>query len=406
MFFTRNKIKKHEVIFISYSVKKVEPWCNILSQFKRIRHIPTSEKLADIVFSKLRKIKVEAPSGSKKRRSDQSFHKTLYFRQFRYLFPELEERLEKIAESFPIIDDLHPFHIELIEVLFGTDKIRTALSRINNTRKALKSIERDVNKRLGTSETAAESKKARSEALGRVGSTISKLKKPLDTLIDAKIQLSRVPDFNLTQHTIAFAGGPNAGKSSFVKLVSTGRPEINSYPFTTKELVIGHRKRNQFESVQLMDTPGLLDRPLAERNAIEMRSILALKYLTDIIVFLYDPSVQSPLSLEQQLNLLEEIRVQFEDIPIICYINKQDTLTKKELAEVRSLVGNHEAISTLEENSAELERIIIEIIDSLPPKKLIFDKKKEKKIIEEPYKKRVKEDKVEWIFFDEEDSED
>ncbi len=377
-----------------------------MSQFKRIRHIPTSEKLADIVFSKLRKIKVEAPSGSKKRRSDQSFHKTLYFRQFRYLFPELEERLEKIAESFPIIEELHPFHIELIDVLFGIDKIRTALSRINNTRKSLKSISRDVNKRLGMSEFPSESKKARSEALGRVGSTISKLKKPLDTLIDAKIQLSRVPDFNLKQHTIAFAGGPNAGKSSFVKLVSTGAPEINSYPFTTKELVIGHRKRNKFESVQLMDTPGLLDRPLGERNVIEMRSILALKHLADLIVFLYDPSVQSPLSLKQQLSLLSEIETQFEDIPIICYINKQDTLTKAELVEVRSLVGDHKAISTREEDSADLEIIITEIIDSLPPKKLIFDKNKDKKIIEEPGKKRVKKDKIEWIFFDEDDSED
>ncbi len=349
---------------------------------------------------------MEAPSGSKKRRSDQSFHKTLYFRQFRYLFPELEDRLKLIADSFPIIEELHPFHIELIDVLFGVGKIRTALSRINNTRKALKSISRDVNKRLGTSETPAESKKARAEAFGRVGSTISKLKKPLDILIDAKIQLSRVPDFNLTQHTIAFAGGPNAGKSSFVKLVSTGTPEINAYPFTTKELVIGHRKRNQFESVQLMDTPGLLDRPLVERNAIEMRSILALKYLADLIVFLYDPSIQSPLSLEQQLSLLTEIKTQFEDIPIICFINKQDTLTEKELAEVRSLVGDYEAISTLEENSKELERIVTEIIDSLPPKKLIFDKKKEEKIIEKPGKRRVKEDKIEWIFFDEDDSED
>lgn len=377
-----------------------------MSQFKRIRHIPTSEKLADIVFSKLRKIKVEAPAGAKKRRSDESFHKTLYFRQFRYLFPELEERLENIAQGFPRIEDLHPFHIELIDVLFGVERIRNALSRINNTRKALKSISRDVNKRLGTSETTAEAKKARSEAFGRVGSTIKKLKKPLDTLIDAKIQLSRVPDFNLTQHTIAFAGGPNAGKSSFVKLVSTGRPEINSYPFTTKELVIGHRKRNQFETVQLMDTPGLLDRPLVERNVIEMRSILALKHLADLIVFLYDPSVQSPLSLEQQLNLVAEIKVQFEGIPLICYINKQDTLTKEELAEVRSIVGDHEAISTLEENSEELERIITEIIDSLPPKKLIFDKNKDKKIIEDPDKRRVKEDKIEWIFFDEDDSED
>ncbi|MCK5299108.1 MAG: hypothetical protein KAJ76_09390, partial [Candidatus Heimdallarchaeota archaeon] len=197
-----------------------------MSQFKRIPHIPTSDKLADTVFSQLKKIRVELPRKLKKKRSDYSFYKTLYFRQFRHLFPDLEKRLEKIVSSFPLINDLHPFHRDLIEVLYGIEKLKTSLSRINNTKKSLKSIERDVSRKLGQSETAEEAKEVRKEAIGRIGSTIKKLTDPLNELITAKIQLSKVPDFNLYEKTIAFAGAPNAGKSSFVKLISTGNPEI------------------------------------------------------------------------------------------------------------------------------------------------------------------------------------
>ncbi|MCE7743712.1 MAG: hypothetical protein GPJ52_01110 [Candidatus Heimdallarchaeota archaeon] len=371
-----------------------------MSQFKRIPHIPTSDRLADIVFSQLKKIRVELPRKLKKRRSDYSFYKTLYFRQFRHLFPDLEERLEKIVSSFPLINDLHPFHRDLIEVLYGIEKLKTSLSRINNTKKSLKSIEREVSRKLGKSETADEAKEIRKEAIGRIGSTIKKLKSPLDELITAKIQLSKVPDFNLYEKTIAFAGAPNAGKSSFVKLISTGNPEIAAYPFTTKELVYGHRKR-EFDSIQLLDTPGLLDRPLHERNDIEMRSILALKHLADYIIFLFDPTNDSPLKMNHQLNLFNEIKTTFSEIPIQSFINKKDILSEEQLQNAEQVVGKLDRIATIEKNVDQLEKIILTVIEKIPDKKLYV--REEKKLVEEEIEKSKSRDKIEWIFFDEDD---
>jgi nucleolar GTP-binding protein len=371
-----------------------------LSQFKRIPHIPTSDKLADTVFSQLKKIRVDLPRKIRQKRSDYSFYKTLYFRQFRHLFPDLEERLEKIVASFPMIQDLHPFHRDLIEVLYGIEKLKTSLSRINNTKKSLKSIEREVSRKLGQSEDVEEAKSVRKEAIGRIGSTIKKLKGPLDDLIKAKIQLSKVPDFNLNEKTIAFAGAPNAGKSSFVKLVSTGNPDIAAYPFTTKELVYGHRKR-EFDSIQLLDTPGLLDRPLHARNDIEMRSILALKHLTDYIVFLFDPTEESPLKMDQQLNLFNEIKETFPEIPILAFLNKKDILSEEQLQTAEKIVGKLERIATIENNVEQLEKIILAIIEEIPEKKLFV--REEKKLIEEEIEKSVSKDKIEWIFFDEDD---
>ncbi|MHA1212831.1 MAG: GTPase [Candidatus Heimdallarchaeota archaeon] len=374
-----------------------------MSQFKRIPYIPTSEKLADLIFSKVKRIQVE-PKPTKRRRSDFSFYKTLYFRQFRFLFPEIESHLQAIVNNFPIIAELHPFHTELIDVLFGIERLQTSLSRINNTRWSIRSIQREVSKKLGNSESAEESKRIKTEAIGRTGSAIKKLKEPLNDLIEAKIQLSRLPDFNVTEKTIAFAGAPNAGKSSFVKLVSTGTPEIASYPFTTKELVFGHRKE-RFDSIQLLDTPGLLDRPIFERNKIEMRSILALKHLADCIIFLYDPTEDAPLLIEQQLSLHDEIHKNFPGMKIYPFINKIDAITEERLKQVIQVVGDHPRIATIESYKEQLEEIILGIIKILPKKELYYAEKLKDDALEHTGRSKKK-DKIEWIFFDGEDDTD
>ena len=122
--------------------------------------------------------------------------------------------------------------------------------------------------------------------------------------------------------TIVIAGYPNVGKSSFIRQVSSASPEIASYPFTTKGIIVGHRKLGR-ERIQFVDTPGILDRPAEQRNAIEKQALSAMINVADIILFILDPSEHCGYPMEVQLNLLDEVKGMI-DVPLVVAANKSD----------------------------------------------------------------------------------
>ncbi len=69
-----------------------------------------------------------------------------------------------------------------------------------------------------------------------------------------------------------------------------------------------------------------MDRRFDERNDIEKQAVLALRYLTDVMLFVIDPSETCGFSLEMQERLLETVEKKFPGVPIIIAESKCDIL--------------------------------------------------------------------------------
>ena len=75
---------------------------------------------------------------------------------------------------------------------------------------------------------------------------------------------------------------------------------------------------------QVIDTPGILDHPLEERNVIEMQAITALAHLPCAVLYFVDLSCSCGFTMEQQLSLFENIKPLFAGKPLIIVANKTD----------------------------------------------------------------------------------
>lgn len=234
----------------------------------------------------------------------------------------IESTLRGIVKGFPSLGRLPPFYRELVDLLVDEDALKKHLGAVDWGAQRAAAIAREYRRRIGRADgkTIGELRRA---AYGRLSSLVKQVAPDLEALIEARRALRRLPDIDPSVRTIVVAGYPNVGKSSFVRSVSSGRPKIAEYPFTTKRVSVGHFDRG-VERFQILDTPGLLDRSMAKRNAMERQAISALAHLANGVVFVLDPTETCGYTLEDQRRLLEEIRELLPKVPFVVVANKAD----------------------------------------------------------------------------------
>lgn len=249
----------------------------------------------------------------------------------------LTKRLSEIYRSTPYILELHPFYRELAYVLVDVDDFRKRLAKLKSIVAIINKIKEETLEAIKRAKSRSEIMRARKAFLGRVLSLLEDIEEDLRVIRDYQLKLKKIPDIDPTLRTIVVAGPPNVGKSSFVRKVSTAEPEIREYPFTTKSLILGHIIIEDLH-IQVLDTPGLLDRPLSERNKVELQAILALKHLANVVIFIIDPSRRCGYDLEYQVNVYREVLKYFEGLPIIVCLNKIDVSNEEDIKLAKQLL--------------------------------------------------------------------
>lgn len=273
----------------------------------------------------------------------------------------LESQLEKYVKAFPNMDGLPEFHYALIDLQIGMDRLRHSLGAVHWASETTGRLLKEYVAKLKRGTNRVQLERTRKSAYGRLSSVVKKVDGDLKVLQDARAAFKNIPAIDTEQPVVVIAGPPNVGKSNIIEKLTTARPKIAPYPFTTQGISIGHMEHG-YRRIQFVDTPGLLDRPLEERNDIEKHAILAIELIADIIVFVFDPSETCGYRMEAQENLHLAIAQAFPDIPMMTIANKCDIMAPE-----KGSAENYEAsVSALEGvGIEELRAMILERMDSL-----------------------------------------
>lgn len=233
----------------------------------------------------------------------------------------IKDRIKMILERVPDIETLPEFYQDYIDITVGVDDMKKALGALNWAYGIINQLEKDYASRIRRS-APEKASSLQKQVYGRIASVVNKIKKDLDFLDFAKANLRNMPTIDFKATNIVIAGFPNVGKSTLLRQITDATPEVASYPFTTKGIQIGHLEKN-WKKIQIIDTPGLLDRPILDMNEIELNAMVALEHLADAIFFIIDVSETCGFLIESQYKLSEEIKRIF-NVPIVYLFNKVD----------------------------------------------------------------------------------
>ena len=253
-----------------------------------------------------------------------------YTRKVKFTSETFCEKFQAILDGFPRLQDIHPFHKDLLNTLYDADHFRIALGTLSTAKRLIETVSRDYVRLLKYAQSLFQCKSLKRAALGRMATICKRLKDPLVYLEQVRQHLGRLPSIDPNTRTLLICGYPNVGKSSFLKSITRADVDIQPYAFTTKSLFVGHFDY-KYLRFQAIDTPGILDHPLEEMNTIEMQSITAIAHLRSAILYFMDLSEQCGYSVSAQIALFRSIKPLFANKLVFIVINKIDVMRPEDL---------------------------------------------------------------------------
>jgi len=294
--------------------------------WKNIAPVPTSQEFLDIVLSRTqRRLPTQIRAGFKISRI-----RAFYTRKVKYTSETFNEKLSAILDTFPRLQDIHPFHSALMNTLYDADHFRIALGQLSTAKHLIEQVARDYVRLIKYAQSLFQCKQLKRAGLGRMATITKRLKGSLEYLEQVRQHLGRLPSIDPNTRTLLICGYPNVGKSSFLKSVTRADVDVQPYAFTTKSLYVGHFDY-KYLRFQAIDTPGILDHPLEEMNTIEMQSITAIAHLRSAVLYFVDLSEQCGYTVEAQVKLFHSIKPLFANKIVFLVVNKIDAMQPEDL---------------------------------------------------------------------------
>ena len=211
--------------------------------------------------------------------------------------------------------ELPPFQLELASAMIDLDELRRALHSVGWSGRMILKLSQEYRKRMRGKSDIGEITRLRKQFERRAQSIMEGVEDDIKIVNAAAKRLKKMPSIRKMK-TILIAGYPNVGKSSILNAISESKVDVQPYPFTTKQLLIGYMKSG-YRRFQLIDTPGILDREAS--NPVEQQAAAALKHLSKKVMFVIDPSETSGYTIEQQEALLGRLKKELDPDVLVVY---------------------------------------------------------------------------------------
>ncbi|KOB68503.1 Nucleolar GTP-binding protein 1 [Operophtera brumata] len=156
-----------------------------LYNFKKIAVVPTAKDFIDIILSKTQR---KTPTVVHKHYKISRI-RAFYMRKVKYTQQNFHDRLSRIIQEFPKLDDVHPFYADLMNVLYDKDHYKLGLGQLNTARHLIDKC-----------------KQLKRAALGRMATIMKR----------------------------------QAANLTYLEQITRADVEVQPYAFTTKSLYVGH----------------------------------------------------------------------------------------------------------------------------------------------------------------------
>lgn len=218
------------------------------------------------------------------------------------------------------------FERQLVERHFGPGALDRALIRLRRAEERIRLQARDAESAVARADGPDELGEIVRRFYGRLASFVREVEPDLLRLRQMRGYLRDRPKLDTTLPRLVIAGFPNVGKSSLVARLSSARPKVANYPFTTQAIAVGHADLG-FDRLQVVDTPGVLGRK-GRANPAEVEARTTLSDAATLALFVLDPSGTSGYSVEEQEALLSRWVEEFPNLPILPVETKADLVRR------------------------------------------------------------------------------